>query len=75
MRCWLVCQQCGTKELLVERTKFDGGCLHCGGGPRCAENDQGEPMIVWSADNDPTSWDVAEEAGLVRLNNDPSRDM
>ena len=59
MRCWLVCMQCGTKELLVKRSKFDGGCLHCGGGPRTAQNDKGEPMIVWSTDTDITSWDRA----------------
>lgn len=48
--------QYGTKELLNERSNFDGGCLHCGGGPRTAQNDKGEPMIVWSADDDITSW-------------------
>ena len=51
--------QCGTKELLVERTKFDGGCLHCGGGPRTAQNDQGDSMVIWSDGMpDPTSWDL-----------------
>lgn len=58
MRCWLRCVQCGTKELLVERTKFDGGCLHCGGGPRVAEDDDGNPMVVWSGHDDVTSWDL-----------------
>ena len=57
MRCWLVCLQCGTKELLTKLTKFDGGCLHCGGGPRVAKGDHGEDMIVWSAVNDPTNWE------------------
>ena len=57
MRCWLVCSQCKTKELLNERSKFDGGCLHCGGGPRVAMGDNGEPMIVWSELDDVTSWD------------------
>ena len=58
---WLVCMQCGAKELLNERSKFDGGCLHCRGGPRTAQNDDGEPMIVWSASNDLTSWDLPNE--------------
>jgi hypothetical protein len=58
MRCWLRCIQCGTKELLVERTKFDGGCLECGGGPRVAEDDAGRPMVVWSSTDDITSWDL-----------------
>ena len=57
MRAWLVCLQCGTKELLNERSKFDGGCLHCGGGPRAAQNDNGEPVVLWSSVNDPTLWD------------------
>lgn len=58
MRCWLKCLSCGTKELLVDTTKFDGGCLHCGGGPRSAESDDGAPMFVWSEQQDLTSWSV-----------------
>lgn len=57
MQCWLRCGQCGTKELLLASTKFDGGCLHCGGGPRFAEDDEGKPMIVWSGTDDLTKWD------------------
>jgi uncharacterized protein (DUF983 family) len=61
VRCWLVCLQCGTKELLVPLTKFDGGCLHCGGGPRVAESDDGEPMIILSPEmGDLTSWDFQD---------------
>ena len=41
----------------MKLTKFDGGCLHCGGGPRVAKGDNGEDMIVWSAENDPTNWE------------------
>lgn len=59
-RCWLRCTKCGTKELLVRGTKFDGGCLNCGGGPRVAENDHGRPMVVWSNVSDPTSWDESD---------------
>ena len=58
MRCWLRCLRCGTKELMVKLTKFDGGCLHCGGGPRVAEDDNGNPMVVGSEPCDPTNWDV-----------------
>ena len=58
MRCWLRCLQCGAKELLVKLTKFDGSCLHCGGGPRVAEDDNGNPMLVWSEGSDPTTWNT-----------------
>lgn len=58
VRTWLVCKQCRAKELLTKRSKFYGGCLHCGGGPRTAENDKGEPMLVWSVTDDVTSWDL-----------------
>lgn len=64
MLCWLVCLHCGTKELLTRLTKFDGGCLHCGGGPRVAKGDNGEPMIVWSID-DVTDWTEPPETGAI----------
>jgi hypothetical protein len=65
MKCWLVCQHCGTKELLTKLTKFDGGCLHCGGGPRVARNDNDQPILLWSEPNDITSWDVPSESGSI----------
>lgn len=60
MRVWLRCMTCGAKELLNDRTKFDGGCLHCGGGPRTAEDDDGKPMLVSTDTADPTDWSAPE---------------
>ncbi len=71
MRCWLCCPHCKTRELVQNETEF-GPCPECGGGPRFAEGDNGEPMLVWSAPSrpssqhgwspyDPTSWDVSDD--------------
>lgn len=54
--CWLACRHCGAKELVKQQTVF-GPCPVCGGGPRYAEGDKGEPMFVFTNVQDPTSWD------------------
>lgn len=59
MRCWLRCPHCGTRELVQSTTEF-GRCPECKGGPRFAENDEGQPVFVWSAGHDLTIWDVSE---------------
>ena len=60
MRCWLRCPHCGAREWVQDRTEF-GPCPECGGGPRYAEADDGQPMLVWSGSVDLESWDVSEQ--------------
>lgn len=55
---WLVCEDCGTKEAVLEGTEFFGGCKSCGGNRSRAEDDNGNPVIVFSALSDPTDWSV-----------------
>lgn len=49
---YLVCKVCKTKEWLNEQTAIVG-CPKCGS-PRFAEDDAGNPYIVWS--EDPDGW-------------------
>lgn len=51
---WLVCKTCGEKEWLQSHTPI----VHCKkcGAPRYAENDEGQPMILWSHPVDPAKW-------------------
>ena len=65
-RCWLRCRNCGAREWVQSLTKF-GPCPHCGAGPRYAEGDDGEPMIVWSAAQDVTSWGPDPTAGSMEI--------
>lgn len=54
-RCWLRCANCGVREWINRLTGF-GPCPSCGKGPRFAEGDDGEPMVVWSTGQDPAIW-------------------
>jgi len=53
--CWLVCKKCGAKEFVQQETTF-GPCPVCGGSPRYAENDHGQPMFVFSGPFDFEDW-------------------
>lgn len=70
-RCWLKCPHCGTQELVLSTTEF-GPCPNCGGGPRFAQGDNGDPMIVWSTAQDPTSWESGDTGSFDLAPTDPS---
>lgn len=48
MTAWLVCERCGTKEAVLPATDFDCGCKECGGRRVSAEDDDGNPIILFS---------------------------
>jgi hypothetical protein len=56
MTSWLVCKRCGVKEAILPCTKLSG-CTTCGEA-RFAENDDGEPMVIWSVPQNPDSFDT-----------------
>lgn len=57
MTAWLICEKCGTREAVLPDTEFDGGCKVCGGNRTRTEDDDGNPVILWTELNDPTKWD------------------
>jgi predicted nucleic-acid-binding Zn-ribbon protein len=54
MATWLVCKECGVKEWLQPHTPLTH-CPKCRA-PRFAEDDAGQPMVLWSAPLDPNVW-------------------
>ena len=54
MTTWLVCKRCDVKEALLPATPIVG-CQTCGA-PRFAENDDGQPMAVFSEVGNFESW-------------------
>ncbi len=54
MTTFLVCKRCEVQEAILPTTPIVG-CVWCGA-PRYAVNDDGQPMILWSAGSDVTDW-------------------
>lgn len=63
---WLVCKKCGEKELIQDGPNFFVHCHACKG-PHYAENDKGEPLIVWSTSQDLENWSKDPETGSKRF--------
>lgn len=63
MTTWLVCRECGTKEWLQGHTPIVG-CIECDA-PRHAINQDGEPMVLWSAISDPDDWSPRLPIGVA----------
>lgn len=54
MTYFLVCNACGFRE--GPRQPWNAcGCKMCGGAMRAEDND-GRPMVLWSAIDDPATW-------------------